>query len=72
MNKQEFYKLIFGDRSEEYLRKDDMKEFYDKMHNQNNVILLKGKLWYSGNIIFYEWMGSTNYKAKQAFELLRV
>lgn len=72
LTKKEFYQILFGDEvAETQLKKDAAKEFYDKAHHQNNVELIKGHLWYTGNHIFSEFDCSKELKAKQQLEMLR-
>lgn len=72
LSKEQFYGILFGDKADEILRKEKMKEFYDKMHNQQNVELVGGRLWYTGMHTFTSFHGSTGFKAKQQLEIMRV
>lgn len=72
MNKEQFYGLLFGDMAAEMLRKEQYKEFYDKKHHQHNIELRWGKIWYSGNHVFTDFECSTEYRAKQQLELLKI
>lgn len=72
ITKEQFYEVLFGDKAQEILKQEKAKEFYDKMHHQNSVELIKGKLWYSGNRVFKEYDCSKELRAKQQLEMLRI
>lgn len=72
LTKEEFYQILFGDKiAERELKKDKAKEFYDKMHHQNNIELIKGKLWYTGNHIFTDFDCSKESRARLQLEMMR-
>ena len=72
VTKEQFYDILFGDNAKDILKQEKAKEFYDMSHHQNNVELIKGKLWYTGNHIFNDFDCSKESRAKRQLEMLRI
>ena len=72
LNKYQFYCLLFGDNADEIIRKENLKEFYDKTHRQNNVELIKGSLWHSGDYVFSEFDFNKSIARKQVLDMMRI
>ena len=72
VNKYQFYCLLFGDNADEIIRKENLKEFYDNARRQNNVELIKGSLWYSGDHVFSEFDFNKLIARKQVLDMMRI
>jgi hypothetical protein len=72
MNKEQFYHLLFGDNAEKIIRKENLKELYNKMHHQNDVELIKGDLWYASDHVFSDFDLNKWIARRQTLDMMKI